>query len=175
MAERPTGSHDRRRLDTIHDMLSHYHEARSEAGGTGGGGSRLEARLLGWDPETYTREYRELDRCLDRLRWLAQHGRPMIAKGISSGAGWWHLRMRYLESQVVRREIHTRRTHNGTRVPAPLPRNCEVVARPTILQGRSQTLLVRTWDARVDPQIVRASLGWISQEFRGHPRPYSAA
>lgn len=167
---------DPRRIATLHEMLQHYNHARSEAsGGAGGGGARHEARLLGLDPTTWTREYRELERCLERLRWLALHGRPMIERGVSSGAAWWHVRQRYLEAREVREEVHLRKTHSGDRVPAHLPRNKEVIGRPTILQGRSQRLLVRVWDPAVDPHIVGAGLRWISREFRGEPRPYSVA
>lgn len=175
-AERPRSTSDRRRVETIHDMLSHYHDARAESSGWGdGGSSRLESRLLGLDPLTWTPAYRELERCLERLRWLAGHGRPMIEKGVSSGAAWWNVRARYLEAETVRREVHMRKTHSGQRVPAPLPRNMEVLARPTILNGSSQSLLVRVWDPRVDPQVVGAALRWISGEFRGQPASYSVA
>lgn len=173
--ERSDEAAERRRTGVLHDMLNHYNEARSEATGAGGGGSRHESRINAWDPETWTPAYRELERCLEGLRWLAQHGRPMIERGVSSGAAWWHLRARYLEAELVRREVHLRKTHSGTRVPVPLPRNEEVVARPTILQGRSQTLLVRRWDQRVDPHVVQAALRWISREFKGQPAPYSVA
>lgn len=172
-AERPR-AHSRDRIATLHDMLTRYHEARSEASGVGGGGTRLEGRLLAFDSQTWTREYQELDRCLQRLRWLAEHGRPMIEHGVSSGAAWWHLRQRYLEAHVGRREIHMRKTPAGERVPI-VPRNMEVVARPTILQGKTQMLLVRSWDQRVDPQVVGAALRWISREFRGTPASYSVA
>ena len=167
--------HHPRRLEALHDMLSHYSDARSEASGAGGGGQRLEARLLGFDRETWTPEFRELERCLERLRWLAGHGRPMIERGLSSGVAWWSIRQRYLEAEIVRHEIHTRKTRSGHRVPVSLPANVEVVARPTILNGSRQHVLVRRWDQRVDPQVVRAGLRWISGEFRGEPRPWSVA
>ena len=161
------------RVDTIHEMLVRYDEARSEGSSAGGGGSHYEARLNTWDSQTWSREYRELDRCLDRLRWLAEHGRPMIERSISSGAAWWAIRSRYLESTVVRREVHYRRTHSGERVPARLPSNMEVVSRQTILNGRAGYMMVRVWDPRVEPAIVGAGLRWISREFLGQPAVYS--
>ena len=171
--ERPHRNRDR--VDTLHDMLVRFVEAKSEASGGGGGDSRLESRLLGFDPLTWTREYRELDRCLDRLRWLAEHGRPMIERNVSSAAAWWNVRARYLEAETVRREVHSRRTHSGERVPGRLPGNYEIVARPTILQGKSQHMLVRVWDPGVRPEVVAAALRWISREYRGTPASYSAA
>ena len=153
-------------------MLLYYTEARSEAGSGGGGGSRPESRLLAFDAQTWTKEYAELERCLNALRYLAQHGRPMIERDVSSSAAWWHLRARYLEAVTVRREVHYRKTHSGERVPARLPSNCEVVARATILNGRTGYMMVRQWDARVDPRVVAASLRWLSGEFRGSPATY---
>lgn len=163
-----------RRVGTIHDMLNRYNEARSEASGVGGGGSRHESRINGFDPETWTPEFRELERCLERLRWLASHGRPMIAHNVSSGAAWWNVRQRYLEARVVRREVRMRKTHSGHRVPVRLPSYMEVVARPTVLQGKTQYMLVRQWDERVDPHVVGVALRWISDEFRGRPAVYDA-
>jgi hypothetical protein len=169
--ERPRTRTDR--IETLHAMLTHYTEARSEAGSGGGGGSRPESRLLAFDASTWTREYEELERCLNALRYLAQHGRPMIEQGVSSAAAWWHLRARYLEAETVRREVHFRKTHSGERVPARLPSNMEVVARATILNGRTGHMMVRVWDARVDPRVVAAGLRWLSAEFRGSPAVYS--
>jgi hypothetical protein len=157
------------RVDTLHEMLVRLEEARSEGSSAGGGGSHHEARMNTWDALTYTREYKELDRCLERLRWLAEHGRPMIAPDVSSAKAWWHIRHRYLATEVVRREVHYRRTHSGERVPARLPRNMEVVSRQTILNGRAGYMMVRVWDPRVDPAVVGAGLRWISREFRGTP------
>lgn len=178
-AERPRTHNEeatrrtKQRVETLHDMMTRYHEARSESAGPGGGGSQHGSRINAFDQRTWTREYQELERCLDRLKYLAQHGRPMIERNVSSSAAWWHVRARYLEATISRREIHLRKTHSGERVPARLPRNCEIVARATILHGKSQHMLVRTWDPRVDPRIVGAALRWISREYRGTPAVYS--
>ena len=160
------------RVDTIHQMLVNWDAARSEGSSVGGGGSHLEARINTWDATTWTREYQELDRCLVRLRYLAGHGRPMISHGVSSSAAWWTIQQRYLEAVVVRREVFLRRTHSGERVPVSLPRNCEVVSRATIMQGKSSFCMVRTWDTRVDPADVDAALRWIAKEYRGVPACY---
>lgn len=161
------------RVDTLHEMLSRYNEARSEGSGGGGGGSHHESRINVFDAATWTREYQELERCLERLRWLAGHGRPMLERNVSAGAAWWNVRARYLEAEVVRREVHLRRTHSGDRVPTQLPRSMEVVARATILHGKTNYMLVRQWDRRVDPHVVGAALRWISREYRGTPAVYS--
>lgn len=164
---------DRDRTQAIHDMLTRYEQARSESSSPGGSGGRHESRLLEFDHQTWTSAYRELDRCLERLRYIAQHGRPMIERGVSSSTAWWHLRHRYLHADVVRREVHSRRTHSGERVPVALPANMEIVARQTILNGKSSSMLVRVWDRRVDPKIVAAGLGWIAGQYRGMPAVYS--
>ena len=169
----PTGRpREDRRVDTLHDMLLRYNEARAENSSAGGGGTQHSSRIHSFDAQTWTREYQELERCLERLRWLAEHGRPMIERNVSSGAAWWNIRARYLDAEIVRKELHLRKTHSGDRVPQPLPRNSEVVARATILHGKTNYMLVRTWDARVDPQVVGAALRWISREFRGTPAVY---
>lgn len=162
----------RDRVDTLHEMLTRYHEARAESNGGGSSGGRNESRLLGFDPTTWTREYVELERCLNELRGLAHNGRPMIEHGVSSSAGWWHLSHRYLRTETVRREIHMRRTHSGERVPARLPANMEVVSRQTILHGKSSHMLVRVWDTNVDPKVVGAALRWVSRSYRGTPAVY---
>lgn len=160
------------RQHTIRAMLERYDEARSASSGPGGSGRRHESRLNQFDPHTWTAEYQELERCLDRLRWLAHHGRPMIEKNMSSGAAWWHLRERYLNARTTRRLIHSRVTRTGHRVPARLPANTEIVGRPTILHGTTSSVIVRTWDARVDPGIVDAAVRWLAREYVGTPALY---
>lgn len=160
---------------TIREMLSRYEQARSSAGSsTGdGAGGRFESRINTFDPLTWTPEYRELERCLLRLRWLAEHGRPMIAKGVSASRAWWHLRHRYLEARVVRREVHLDENHRRTNRRPRLAGNMEVVSRQTVLQGRSSMMLVRVWDSRVDAAVVDAAVSWLACEFRGMPAVYS--
>ncbi len=157
------------RVHTLRLMLERYPEARAEAQGGGSSGGRREARLLGFDPYTWTQEMRELERCLERLRALA-HGRsPMLERGISSRRAWWHLRQRYLEARVVRREIHTRKTHSGERVPKRLPANMELASRQTVLHGQTTYALVRVWHPDVDERVVEAALRYLDAEFRGAP------
>lgn len=161
------------RTEALHEMLLRYSEAKSESSGLGGGGSHHEARMNVWDAQTWTREYRELERCLDALRYMAEHGRPMLERNVSSSAGWWHLRHRYLVTDTVRREVFMRRTHSGERVPARLPANMEVTSRQTILNGKTSYMMVRVWDARVDPAVVGAALRFLAREFRGVPATYA--
>lgn len=173
LLERPRPRPRSDRVDTIHEMLCRYEEARAENGGGGGGGSQHESRINAFDPQTWTREYQELERCLERLRWLAAHGRPMIEKNVSSSTAWWHLRHRYLETHTVRREVHLKKTHSGDRTLARLRHNEEVLARQTILNGRKSFVLLRVWDPRVEPTYVGAALRWIAREFKGTPAVYS--
>ncbi len=165
--------HGRDRVDTLHEMMCRYETARAESNGGGSSGGRNESRLLGFDPTTWTREYQELERCLNELRTLARNGRPMIEHNVSSSTAWWHLSHRYLRTETVRREVFMRRTHNGERVPNRLPANMEVVSRQTILHGKSSHMLVRVWDTNVDPKVVGAALRWIAREFKGSPAVYS--
>ncbi len=160
------------RTTLIESMLEHYHEARAEAYGGESTGARNTSRINAFDTKTWTHEYVELERCLDHLRYLAGHGRPMIAKNVSSSTAWWNLRERYLNAQTVRREVHTRRTHSGNRVPVELPRNMEVVSRQTVLNGKTSSMLVRVWDPGVDLRVVRVAVDWVAGEFKGTPAVY---
>ncbi len=164
--------HGRDRVDTLHEMLTRYESARAESNGGGSSGGRNESRLLGFDPQTWTREYQELERCLNALRYLGAVDSPIIEKGVSAQRAWWHISHRYLRTETVRREIHMRRTHSGERVPARLPANMEVVSRQTILHGKSSYMLVRVWDTNVDPKVVGAALRWIARSYNGTPAVY---
>lgn len=172
--ERPDASPIERepRLNALHVMLCHFNEARSEAGGWGGSGGHHTSRINVFDENTWTREYVELERVLDELRTMAQGLRPMISKGVSSSIAWWNLRERYLNAQVVQREVHVRKTKSGNLEPVQLPRNMEVVSRQTNLHGRTSSMLVRVWDHGVDDEIVVAALRWVSHEFKGRPAVY---
>lgn len=157
------------RTDTIREMLLRFPEAQAQAKGEGGMGGRFESCLLTFDSLTWTREMRELDRCLTELRRLAQTTSPIIARDVSARQAWWHLSHRYLLCQLVRREIRTRKTRAGHRQPVRLPANVEVVSRPTLMHGDRASMLVRTWDAGVRADVVDVAVGWVSREFRGEP------
>jgi len=161
---------DTERPEVLKEMLSRYHDARSTHGRTfGSGETRNESAILTFDPFTWTREYRELERCLGELRRLAHGRRPIIAKGVSASKAWWHLRERYLACRVERREIHTHKTRGGHRVPKRLPQNMEVLSRPTLLKGDRVAVVVRVWDPGVDMVVVEAAVEWLAGEFRGTP------
>lgn len=157
------------RTETLHEMLVRLPEARAQAKGEGGRGGQFSSAILVFDPVTYTREYRELDRVLTVLRTMAQSRGPMIARNVTSGQAWWNLSHRYLLCQLVRRDVHTFKTRAGHRVPRKLPANMEVVSRPVLMHGEKASMLVRVWDSRVEPRIVQAALEWVSQEYRGTP------
>lgn len=171
MTREPTRANTRRE-DTIKEMLSTFQEARSVSNGDGGTGGRADSRYLEWDHSTWTREYAELERVLEHLRWLAGHGRPMIARNLSSSAAWWNIRQRYLESEKRRRLVHLHKTRSGDRIPVGLPRNMAVASRSTILNGKQASVMVWVWNPAVDLRVVDATVGWISQEFRGQPAVY---
>lgn len=157
------------RLNELHGMMLRFHEARSQAKGEGGRGGQFSSAILVFDPLTYTREYRELDRCLTELRRQANTRGPLIAKGVTPGQAWWNLSHRYLLCTLKRTEIHTTKTRAGHRVPRKLPHNMEVVARPTLMHGDKASVLVRVWDSAVDPAKVAAAIQWLSTEYRGVP------
>lgn len=158
-----------KRLETLHEMLTRLNEARAQAKGEGGRGGQFSSAILVFDPVTYTREYRELDRVLAELRRQANTRGPMIAKNVTPGQAYWHLSHRYLLCQLVRREVHTVKTRAGHRVPRKLPHNCEVVARPVLMHGEKASMLLRVWDGGVKPEIVQAAIQWVSREYRGEP------
>ena len=165
-----------RRCDTIRDMLSTYTQAQAQAKGEGGRGGMFSHAILQWDPATWTPEYQELERCLTELRRRALERGPMIAKNVTSGQAWWHLSHRYLLARTARKEVHVHvNRKTGHRTPGRLPHNCEVIAQPTLLNGRTASVLVRTWDGRVDPHIVKAAVEWVSGEFRGEPSVFKEA
>jgi hypothetical protein len=149
-------------------MLASFSDARAEAFGGGGAGGRATSRINSFDPATWTRSYQELDRVLEHLRYLAGHGRPMIARDVSSSTAWWSIRARYLDAKIVRREVHLRKTHTGNRVPI-LPANSEIASRATILNGRTCSMMLRVWDGGVQPRVVDATIGWIDEQFKGRP------
>jgi hypothetical protein len=161
------------RVDTIKAMLALYQEARSVSSGAGGTGGRADSRYLEFDPSTWTREYKELERVLERLRYLAGHGRPMIARNVSSSTAWWNVRQRYLECEKVRRLVHLRKTHSGERVPTGLRQNEEIASRTTILNGSQTSVMVWRWNPKVDLGVVDVAVDWMSSEFRGTPSVYS--
>lgn len=161
------------RADTIRAMLDRWDEAHSQKRGEGGIGGQFSSAQLVWDSTTWTPAFQELERCLVELRRLAKSTRPIIPPGISSGKAWWCLQERYLSSKVIRREIRTRRTRSGHRVPSNLPRNQEVVARPVLLHGDRAEMLVRVWNPGVDLDSVDAAVAWIANEFRGTPAVFS--
>lgn len=168
--ERPRNSE---RIETLHQMLSRYSEAQSQKRGEGGIGGQFSSAELVWDDTTWTPAFQELERCLIELRKLAKTTRPIIPPGISSSKAWWCLQERYLNSKVIRREIRTRRTRSGHRIPANLPRNQEVVARPILLHGDRSEMLVRVWNPGVEMESVEAALDWIAKEYRGQPAMFS--
>lgn len=164
------------RCDTIRAMLDRYPEAQAQAKGEGGRGGMFSHAILQWDPNTWTREYQELERCLLELRRRALSRGPMIAKNVTSGQAWWHLSHRYLLATTARKEVHVHvNRKTGHRTPGRLPSNCEVIARPTLLNGRTASALVRTWDSKVDPHVVAAAVQWVSGEFRGEPGVFKEA
>lgn len=163
------------RTEALHEMLARYDEAKAESSGVGGGGTHNESRINAFDPTTYTPAYRELDRCLERLKWLAYHGRPMIAKNVNAYRGWWNLDQRYFRCEKVQKPIHLRKTRSGDRIPAGLPRNMAIASRATILNGSQALAMVWVWDPRVDLAVVDETVAWISKEFRGTPSVYSEA
>ena len=156
----------------IRSMLETYEQALSEPpGGEGGGGNnhRNDSRYLGFDPTTWGKEYRELQRCLDDLRALAVGSSPILAHGVSARKGWWSLRERYLTCAYATEEVRLRKTRSGDRVPVPLPANKEIVSRQTILNGKSSTMRVRVWNQGVDPHAVSVALDWVTTSYRGRP------
>ncbi len=161
------------RLHTIRAMLDRWDEAHAQKRGDGGIGGQFSSAELVWDDTTWTPAFQELERCLIELRKLAKTTRPIIPPGISSGKAWWCLQERYLNSKVIRREIRTRRTRSGHRIPVNLPRNQEVVARPVLLHGDRSEMLVRVWNPGVEMAAVEAALQWIEREYRGQPAMFS--
>ena len=156
------------RADIIREMLSRYHEAQAQAKGEGGLGGQFSSAMLTWDHETYTREYRELDRCLNLLRLQAEGG-AVFKSGTSARRVWWAIRERYLHCTLVQREVHTYRTKSGHRVPKPLPAGQEVVSRQVMMLHGKATAIVRVWDDRVDSKLVDEGVRWLAGEFRGRP------
>lgn len=160
------------RTESLRAMLSTYQEARSVSNGAGGTGGRADSRYLEFDPSTWTREFQELERVLNHLKYLAGHGRPMIARNVSSSTAWWHVRERYLHCEKVRRLVHLRKTHSGERVPTGLRPNEEIASRTTILNGSQTSLMVWRWNPKVDLGVVDVAVEWMSGEFRGSPATY---
>lgn len=149
-------------------MLSVYVDCRQESGERAGTGGRRESRLLTFDPRTWTREMRELDRCLTLLRDRARSRGLIIEKGVTAGQGWWHLRQRYLEAHVVRRELRTRKTRSGHRTPV-VPKSAELLASVTVLTGGRCQALLRVWHPGVDERVVDAAVRFLVREYRGEP------
>lgn len=158
------------REDTLRAMLDRYPEARAQAKGEGGMGGRFESALLTFDPLTWTREMRELDRCLTELRRLAQGLSPIIARDVSARKAWWHLSHRYLLCVTTRKTVRTQKhQRTGERRIGRLPAYMEVIARPTLLHGKEASVLVRQWDPGVRMNVVDVAVQWIAGEYRGVP------
>lgn len=158
----------RERQRVLRLMLALYIDCRQESGERAGSGTRRESRLLAFDPRSWTPQMRELERCLDLLRDRARARGPMLERGVTAGSGWWHLRQRYLEATTVRRELRTRKTRSGHRVPV-VPAHAEVLSAPTSALGGRCSVLLRIWHAGVDERVVDAAVRWISGEYRGEP------
>lgn len=169
---RPAGARmtDPARRAALKQMLDRYDDARSTDGRSFGSGfQHNESVILQFDQKTWTPKYQELERCLIELRTLAHGRRPMIAKGVSSSAAWWHLAERYLRCRTERRELHTRKTRAGHRVPQGIGKNMEVLSRPTLLHGSRVAVVLRVWHPGVREEIVDAAVDWIGERFVGEP------
>jgi hypothetical protein len=149
---------------TIQAMLDRFLEARCQRRGEGGIGGQFSSADLSWDDTTWTPSYAELDRCLAVLSLLAR-SRPFEFSAL-----WWHLRHRYLQVEMARKEIFMQKTPHGQRRPQKLPENMEIIAGPTYIKGSTKAMVtVRVWDPKVTPSYVSAGISWLSGEFRGTP------
>lgn len=129
-------------------MLCRYNEAVDPAFGRDGEPS-------GGDgyphlPSTWNASYRELERCLVRLRDRL----PMA---------YQHLVTRYVDRTA---KIRVCAVVNGKPV---LPDRCEVAAGQVASGDRFAVLQVMTWPDWVREELVRAGLLFVSREFRGEP------
>lgn len=144
------------REQTIVEMLAWYEDARAQAQSESSRGGEFDSSALVFDPFTWTREYRELERQLEILK----RSKPSL---------YWHVSQRYLVTYCVRREVFTHKTRAGHRVPIRLKPWEEVASRATLLHGDRAEMIVRVWDRRVDPTLVQEAIRWIARSFRGMP------
>lgn len=152
---------------TIVEMLERYQEALAQAKGEGGIGGQFSSAMLLWDGQTWTPEFRELERCLWKLRELARQGG--VIEDEPAHRVWWNIKERYLVAQLRRRTVHTQKTKRGYRVPVGIPPNAEIVSRVTQLRGEQSSVILRIWDNRVNSAILAIGVGWLADEFRGSP------
>jgi len=137
-----------RRHQIIVEMLRHYNDAEDPLNGpTGIPGDTGALTLMQPD---WNQSYRELERVLRAMR----HRKPRL---------WWHVRERYLSSQLVMAECVVRKGR------IQLPERCELAAGQAQVGAKTVRVQVRTWHHNVDQALVDKGVDWISRHFRGEP------
>ena len=132
-------------------MLRYFNDAEEVLNGPSG--IRGDGDATPGMAPVWNRSYRELDRCLRKMRDEA----PWL---------WWDVRERFLGCDYRVVECPLKRTQKG---PVPrLPANCEEVAIVEYL-ARTAVVRVRRWSELVRPERVAAGVRWVSDEFRGEP------
>lgn len=138
---------------TIVELLRRYEEAQEGGSGDGPGDGRLPLM-----PSTWNGSYRELERCLKRMR----RAEPSL---------WWHVTERYIRTSSIRREVPVRRPwRNGLpTVEFVLPPHCELAAGGTKVGDKTAGVRLVVWNPGVELGKVRLGVEWLAREFRGEP------
>ncbi len=132
-------------------MLASYNDARETLNGpTDFRGDGTSVTLM---PKTWTREYRELDRCLRKLR--DEHP-----------STYAHLRERYLACQPFNEIV--RKVSINDRGNIILPNHTEIL---TEIDRRKNvaTVRLRRWHPWVRREQLNESLDYLAEHFHGEP------
>ena len=150
------------KAEKIAEMLRRYEEARETLNGPSGvRGDGGDVCLM---PVTWNASYRELERCLQRMRESRESlVRCSDGEKRSPRALWWHVTERFLRPELRHMRVPVR--GGKPRIPA----HAELHAGAVEVGEKWARVIVCVWSPAVSEVAVDAGLEWLADSFRGEP------
>ena len=142
------------RAEVLASILERYDELVSPL--VGANGAKGDGDSVPWPPATYTRDVKELERLLRRLR---SENRQL----------WWHLTHRYLRTTTTIKERKVSRKVKGKGVINTVERVVWTAWSPVVDQGKVEKALewlAREWGLKREPMLPTECL--VSEPVRAN-------